>query len=375
MITQIKLTNFKCFLEETFEIAPLTLFCGINGMGKSSIIQSLLLLKQSFESSLLQTRKQVDLFNYSFTDLESAEDLCNIDAYPKQVGIALEQQFEKSYSWVIDASLPDQVRLPVSFDGPEGWENIPLFNESFLYLNAERYGPRRNYLRKTERVFNTKLGIQGELTPIYIFDAVTSNEEIGSSNVRHRSMKSIDFYENLNAWVGEILGREVATRVESINKDEVSLSFNIKGSHGGNFSALQVGFGYSFSLPIITAALIAKPGDLIIVENPEAHLHPSAQSKIGILLALAAQGGVQVMIETHSDHVLNGIRTLVKGLKNFGKINSQELKIHYFYEGKNEKGEQVHSRRTLTSDEEGKLSGWPAGFFDEWENNLNKLLF
>ncbi len=171
------------------------------------------------------------------------------------------------------------------------------------------------------------------------------------------------------------MGREVTTGVESPNKDEVKLSFNIKGSHGGKFSALQVGFGYSFSLPVIVAALTAQPGDLVIIENPEAHLHPAAQSKIGILLALAAQAGVQVIIETHSDHVLNGIRTLVKGLKNFGKIKSEELKVHYFFEARNESGEQFHSRRMLISDEEGKLNGWPSGFFDEWENNLNKLLF
>ena len=368
MITQIKLTNFKCFQEETFAMAPLTLFCGINGMGKSSVIQSLLLLKQSFESRLLQTRKQVDLFNYSFTDLESAEDLCNLNAYPKQVGIKLETEFENSYDWTIDASALDQVKLPVSFDGKADWEDLSLFKESFVYLNAERYGPRRNYLRKTERVFNTKLGVQGELTPIFIFDAVTSNKEIGSKTVQHRNVRTSDFYENLNAWVGEILGRDVTTGVESPNKDEVKLSFNIKGTQGGKFSALQVGFGYSFSLPVIVAALTAKTGDLIIVENPEAHLHPAAQSKIGILLSLAAHAGAQVIVETHSDHVLNGIRTMVKGLKDFGKINSNELKVHYFFEMKNDVGEQTHEKRMLTSDEEGRLSGWPSGFFDEWEN-------
>ncbi len=146
MVTQIKLTNFKCFLEETFEIAPLTLFCGINGMGKSSVIQSLLLLKQSFESRVLQTRKQVDLFNYSYTDLESAEDLCNIDAYPKNVGIKLETSFENSYQWTIDASAPDQVKLPVSFDGKTDWEELSLFKDSFIYL-------KRRAVRSTKKLF------------------------------------------------------------------------------------------------------------------------------------------------------------------------------------------------------------------------------
>lgn len=72
--------------------------------------------------------------------------------------------------------------------------------------------------------------------------------------------------------------------------------------------ATNIGFGISYVLPIIVTGLIAKPDTIMVVENPEAHLHPSAQSKIGQFLAVIAQSGVNVIVETHSDHVINGIQ-------------------------------------------------------------------
>jgi predicted ATPase len=375
MITRIELTNFKCFENESFDIAPLTLFCGVNGMGKSSVIQSLLLLKQSHESGILLAKNEVILDNYSFTDLETAENLCRVNASPKEVTIKIEHCCDNTYVWQIDASDPDGVQLPVIIPDKEGWQAMNLFKKEFIYLNAERYGPRKIYLRNDKRVFNTRLGVQGELTPIFIFDALKNNLEIGSSGVMFPGLDNSDFYQNLNAWLAEILGRSVVTRVESSNKDDVKLGFTMRGKNGGKFSALQVGFGYSFSLPVIAAALSAKPGDLIIIENPEAHLHPAAQSKMGILLSLVANSGVQVLVETHSDHFMNGIRVMAKGDKKFGQIQADLLKIHFFHEDFDGDGKVVHAKRTLKTEDDGSLNGWPTGFFDEWERNLQKLMF
>ena len=70
----------------------------------------------------------------------------------------------------------------------------------------------------------------------------------------------------------------------------------------------NMGFGVSYALPVITAGLLAPAGSLLVVENPEAHLHPAGQSRVGRFLAHLAASGVQVVAETHSDHVLNGVR-------------------------------------------------------------------
>jgi len=379
MITHINLKNFKCFSDEPFQIAPLTLFTGINGMGKSSVIQSLLLLKQSYANNYLQSQSKVILENKSFVDLENCEELCNKKAYPKIVEIAIENDKEDIYNWIIDASVPDKKDPSCTFTGSESYNSEALFANDFIYLTAERFGPRKSYGKVyTDRNYNTILGIQGELTPAFIQKANSENREIGIENLIHPSIKNVKsnavenpklLYRNLNAWLSDILGRTVTTKISDIDKDNVKLAFSIKGSQGGEYSSLQVGFGYSFSLPVILAPLISKPGDLLIIENPEAHLHPSAQSKIGILFALAAQNGIQVLIETHSDHVVNGIRLAVKGSKDYGRVDAHLPKIHFFY---NE--DDVTSRRVISIETNGKLSGWPSGFFDEWEKNIRNLI-
>ena len=71
---------------------------------------------------------------------------------------------------------------------------------------------------------------------------------------------------------------------------------------------VHVGFGLTQVLPIIVAALSRQRKDLLLIENPEVHLHPAGQAKMGRFLSQVAAAGVQVMIETHSDHVLNGVR-------------------------------------------------------------------
>lgn len=135
------------------------------------------------------------------------------------------------------------------------------------------------------------------------------------------------------------------------------------------YRATNVGFGISYTLPIITAVLASEPGTLILLENPEAHLHPKGQSKMGELLALAASCGVQIIIETHSDHVLNGIRLAVHD----GKIDPEDIQLHYF-ERKEQEGMMVSKVTSPKIDKNGRIDRWPDGFFDEWRNILAKLI-
>jgi predicted ATPase len=133
--------------------------------------------------------------------------------------------------------------------------------------------------------------------------------------------------------------------------------------------ATNVGFGITYTLPIIVAVLASEPGTLILIENPEAHLHPKGQSKMGELLALAASCGVQVVIETHSDHVLNGIRRVVHA----GKLDHKDVQLHYFQrqEKEGQAFTEVVSPRIKRS---GRIDKWPDGFFDQMEKDLMELI-
>ena len=91
------------------------------------------------------------------------------------------------------------------------------------------------------------------------------------------------------------------------------------------FRATNVGFGLSYILPVITA-MLTPPGTLCLVENPEAHLHPRGQTRIAELAVRAAMTGVQIIVETHSDHFLDGVRIAVRD----GLIAPEQIAIHYF---------------------------------------------
>jgi len=89
---------------------------------------------------------------------------------------------------------------------------------------------------------------------------------------------------------------------------------------------IHVGFGLTQVFPILVAVLSAPPGDILLIENPEVHLHPAGQALMGQFLADVARAGVQVILETHSDHVLNGIRRPVKA----ERLAAERVAIHFF---------------------------------------------
>ena len=144
------------------------------------------------------------------------------------------------------------------------------------------------------------------------------------------------------------------------------------------FKPENVGFGVSDILPVLTALLTSRPGDIVIIENPEAHLHPKGQAKMGELLARAAAYGVQLFVETHSDHVINGIR--VAAAEKI--IKSEDVNIAFFERKEHcdlsvdgaVKNETYAEVRNIKVDDQGSLSEYPADFMDEWNNQLMELI-
>jgi predicted ATPase len=130
----------------------------------------------------------------------------------------------------------------------------------------------------------------------------------------------------------------------------------------------NVGFGLTHILPILAACLGAEEGSVILIDNPEAHLHPSGQAKIGQFLARVAASGVQLIVETHSDHVLNGLRRAVRD----GIIKPEQTAIHFFTTvlAKEEARPKVVSPAINT---QGQLDHWPTGFFDQFDKDMMAL--
>jgi predicted ATPase len=128
---------------------------------------------------------------------------------------------------------------------------------------------------------------------------------------------------------------------------------------------VNVGYGLTYTFPILVALLAAEPGDIIVIDGPEAHLHPQAQSRMGWMLATFAAAGIQLIVETHSDHILNGIRLAVRD-----KVLPTAGLSLLFFAGNVLEGHGVTSPRI---DDEGRINEWPDGFFDQGDKDIAQL--
>jgi predicted ATPase len=125
----------------------------------------------------------------------------------------------------------------------------------------------------------------------------------------------------------------------------------------------NIGYGVSYAFPIIVAGLCADENGTVILDSPEAHLHPRSQSRIGRFLAQIGGAGVQMLVETHSDHVLNGVRIAVRD----GLIRPDDTAIYFF-------SSRADARVTrLSVDRYGTIHDLPDGFFDQAERDLSNL--
>jgi predicted ATPase len=367
MIESIQLANFKCFEKQEVVFRPLTLLAGLNSSGKSTIIQSLLLLRQSFLENLLPN---VGLtLNGKLAQLGTAKDALFEEADSDEIVFELKDDMPASLKLSF-AYHEDSDVLAVNKSDVTGeiWK-ASLFRDEFQYLRAERIGPRTSFgMSDYEVRHHHQIGSSGEFAAHFL--SLFGSETVDLLGLRHPLATSNTLQSQVEAWMTEI-SPGVRLNVKPYSEMDL-MTFNVTYTLGHQVASsayrpTNVGFGITYALPIVVSVLSARPGSLVIVENPEAHLHPKGQVKMGELLSLASMAGIQVLIETHSDHVLNGIRLAVHGRR----IDPSRVAL---YHSKWERGGKSPSLTLLNIDENGRVSQWPEGFFDEMERSLDQLL-
>lgn len=369
MINSITLKNFKCFENQTIPLSNLTLLTGMNGSGKSSVIQSLLALKQSYERDMLD---DVGLaVNGELVALGKARDVLFEEAQSDLIEICIEPKGGPPAIWKFDyQSEADVIKSSSTGSIDPSIYQEPLFTDRFQYLTAERIGPRAFY--GTSDFFvgqQRKIGTKGEFATQYL--ARYGDEEVGAAQVRHPNARNTQLKGQVEAWLSEVSPNTQVHTALHPGMDLVNLeySFTHEKSVTKQFRATNVGFGITYTLPVLVAILAAKAGDLIIVENPEAHLHPRGQRKLGELFALASSANIQLIVESHSDHFLNGLRIAAHS----GKVDASMIQLHYFSSERSKPGK---SPKMISPkiDQSGRLNEWPEGFFDEYDKSLEALL-
>jgi len=367
MLKDIKLTNFKCFDDLKLTCAPLTLLCGLNGMGKSSVLQALLVLRQSALSGELDHGRLI--LGGELTDLGTGQDVLFEGAETEVVGFGLQDPdvpvpCSLAFDYSREADLLSGER-PDLKGRSRMWREIPPLGGNLIYINAERIGPRKTYDHSEIFARHGNLGTRGEYAWNYLH--ANQNQTMEPEDPRYPDLSSRRLLEVVNHWL-QAVSPGAHLELESIQDADAVIagySFDRPGDVATRrYRATNVGFGLSYTLPVLMA-LLAAPGSLCLIENPEAHLHPRGQTRLAELAVRASLAGIQVIAETHSDHFVDGVRLAVRD----GLAQPDLTAFHYFErEGG---GISVSSPRI---DADGRLSSWPEGFFDQHEKNLARLL-
>jgi predicted ATPase len=373
VLTRLELANFKCFELLKLPLAPLTLLSGGNASGKSSVLQALVLLHQTIHEQEWSHRL---LLNGAEVGLGTVTDVVDKVTGRKGFGIYIADN-DRSVRWIFEVENRRDLSAAVlmittdksTYRTPEELHfllpptELPGYLEfanrlaRLTYLTAERVGPRDVYSLQDPNV-NHFVGPRGEFAVSLLHwrrdDKVL--DALAFPDTPPTCLRQVE------AWMKDFFpgcGLEIQ-QVQQAN----ACTLGLRTSEATDFHRpIHIGFGLTQVLPIIVAAVTAKPDDILLIENPEVHLHPAGQAKMGLFLSSVARAGIQIVLETHSDHVLNGVR---RGVRN-RILSTDDVALHFFRR-RDDDGEQVVSP---IMDANGNIDKWPSGFFDQFDKDAN----
>lgn len=372
MIQTLRLHNYKIF-EDTpeIELGKMTLLTGTNGRGKSSFIQPLILLAQSMNES--EDKSPLNLIpSGSMLELGEFEDILNRRAIDGNISFAFKtdakhdadykltykQSSKKEYgemtSMIVDGvetfskntgfNVKDDSNVEVAPPTFSGY--TPLMNlRRLFYVAADRIAPiEQNFAISSSSINSHGFNV---LKVIYFQD--------------------VEFREQLEKLMSNIL--DGATLSIKATADSYILQMD-SCDNGSLFKSTNVGYGYSYILLLLSSVMLAQEGDLVIIENPEAHLHPSAQARLmKYLISVSSEKDVQIIVETHSDHIVNGA---LVGVHN-KEIDKSDLGIVFFdSNSKNNHSDLIIKKLDITS--QGTVSNPPKNFCDQYAIDLKTLM-
>lgn len=361
ILKALQIENFKCFRQLRVPLASLTVLSGFNGAGKSTALQPLLLLAQAARRRTWTNTVQAgDLpLNGDIVRLGSAGDVIgtqNANAYFELFGD------KKSLALTATAKIGGRSLTATKRESTDDWPELFDALTRLVHLSAVRGGTAEAF-PTPDRVTNQApdVGADGRFASYWYHER--ADVEIDAAR-RCPGELGTTFRKQLDGWLSR-LAPGASANVQALPVASV-LALQFRLSETGEWRRpANVGYGLTYAFPILVALLAAEPGDVVVIDSPEAHLHPQAQSRMGWMLAVFASAGIQLIIETHSDHVLNGIRLAVRD-----KVLAAEKLSLLFFAGSTLNEHGVTSPRI---DDEGRINEWPDGFFDQSDKDIARL--
>lgn len=339
MLKQLNITNLKSIKKAELKLASLTLLIGANSVGKSTALQALMLLIKNSHPANGYSMEEMLRYLDDFTVIRNKKTNAR-NVYLEVI------DNEKSFNTL--EILADEIRSNSELSYKFEWSNNAEEPE-LLYLNANRIGAQE--LVPTS---SRKVGARGEL--LFSHFEKIKGCSLPDNLAKFEGSKTIAY--QLSQWLSFITDSKLELVTEQIG-DHVKVSFNVKDIES-NVSPFNLGVGVSYVAKVLIICLMAKKGDLILLENPEVQLHPKSQALLGVFLSFIARNGIQLIVETHCEHLINKIAYQVYD----DKISNEDVVIHY-------KSAVNEPFETILIDEngefnniEGDVISFPNGFFD-----------
>jgi predicted ATPase len=437
MLTKIRLENFKSWRELDLDLSNLTILFGTNSSGKSSVLQALLLLKQTamgFDRSLAMNLGGGDTY---YVDLGSYVDLVFKHEEEKRIGIRLSWNVIMPSSHVMLDSFPsssnvsDDVPLDILYGVVWQKQSDDIFVEQLEYDVVNRFDERifihtqraeaNKYAFTTSEKSQEKLAKRVFVQSCYLISPSLDPPDFFLSDVWlttqafNRRFESLvqgvhylgplrSYPERLYPWRGAApqdiglkgektievllasarndpdLVRHVSfwlAKLGLVNTFDISSIDNAKrfyeprvkiGAEQVNSALIDVGFGISQVLPIITLLFSALEGSIVLIEQPELHLHPSAQAGLAdLFLHVAETRNLQLIIESHSEHILTRLQRRIGEAENV-YATPEHIKMYFC-----EAGENGSVTTEVEVDRFGHIKNWPKNFFGDMSGDIEAM--
>jgi predicted ATPase len=354
MLTRIQLENFKSWRELDIELAPITMLFGTNSSGKSSVLQALLLLVQNQEKSRWKNLDFGGGVN-DYVNLGSFREVVYRHELAQAVKIMLRQGASAMNDFGEFTIFSQNGNMGFGINNYLlGWlkeleNNLAKGTESLHYLGPLRQHPQRSYL--WSGAMPQKIEPDGENTIAVLVGADRAGSDLtGQVSKWLKEMELVDDFTT-KALDNEKRFYETTVKIGSVES-----------------SILDVGFGISQVLPVITTLFFVPEGSIVLLEQPELHLHPRAQAHLAdLFLHVAETRKLQLIVESHSEHLVRRLQRRIAE-SDHGFASPENIKMYFC-----QKGANGSTAQPVEVDNFGQIRNWPENFFGDITGDLEKM--
>lgn len=349
MIKTLKIHGLKSIKDVDVDCKNLNIYAGTNSSGKSTILQSLLIFSQMFDSSADLNGPLISLGDFREVKSSFVKDGIRIS-------LTNDKGLSASVELIDDADSKPKIKKYFDSVNPDFSSSVS-YRANFFYIPFDRIGVSDMYPKNMNEMFRYGLKCENAI------DFLNKNKQLKIADSVLLKTEDETLLSQVNYWLNFIVDASIKTE-EVKGTDYVKAEYNL--SDGIERRPKNMGAGISYILPMLIVCLSAPRGSTIVIENPEIHLHPKAQSKLMDFLYFIADSGRQLFIETHSDHIFDGIRAGIAT----ETMNPERIAVN-FVTYDDDDGTENH---VVEFDDTGSVLEPMPDLFDQFGLDLNRML-